>query len=83
MDFRELCNLLSDYFDHDLDSEICSEIEEFICADNECRTLFNTFQETIHLSQEIEEIEVPQEVHIKLYRSLRITIVTEEDTDLY
>lgn len=74
MNFDELLYIISDYFDRELESEICSEIEEFICIDAECRTLFNTFQETINLCHEIEELEVPRDVHVKLCMSLHIKI---------
>ena len=76
MDFERLFELLSDYFDEELESEICNEIDELISEDPCCKTLFNTFSRTLDLCRETEaeEIEVPEEVHITLYESLRIEI---------
>ena len=76
MDFERLFELLSDYFDEQLESEICSEIDALICEDSCCKALFNTFNRTLDLCREMEaeEIEVPGEVHITLYESLRIEI---------
>ncbi len=33
MDFERLFELLSDYFDEELESEICSEIDALICEE--------------------------------------------------
>ena len=76
MDFDKLFELLSDYFDEELEYEICSEIDALICEDSCCKALFNTFNRTLDLCREMEaeEIEVPGEVHITLYESLRIEI---------
>ena len=76
MDFERLFELLSDYFDEELEPEICSEIDELICEDSCCKTLFNTFNRTLDLCRkmEAEEIEVPGEVHIRLYEYLRIEV---------
>ena len=81
MDIRELFQLISDYLDRELEPDISSEIEEFICLDQECRTLVNTFRETINLCYEIEDLEVPEQVHIKLYQFLQIEIETDQDPE--
>ncbi len=76
MDFERLFELLSDYFDEELESQICNEIRELISEDFCCKSLFNTFNKTLDLCREMEaeEIEVPEGVHIRLYESLRIEI---------
>ena len=81
MDLEELFELLSDYIDKELESDICSEIDELINEDLYCNSLFNTFNKTLDLCREFEseEIEVPEEVHIKLYEYLRIEISKEEE----
>ena len=76
IDFDELFDLLSDYIDQQLESDLCSEIEELMQEDFCCMNLFNTFNKTLELCHEMleEEIEVPEETHIKLYETLRIEI---------
>ncbi len=76
MDFDELWELLSDYFDEELESDICEEIDELINEDYCCSVLFNTFNKTLDLLREFEEeeIEVPEDVHRELYEVLRIEI---------
>lgn len=76
MDFERLFELLSDYFDEELESEICNEVDELVSEDSCCRSLFNTFNKTLDLFREMEaeEAEVPEEIHIRLYESLRIEI---------
>lgn len=81
IDFRRLCELLTDYFDEELESDICTEIDELVSEDFGCKVLFNTFNKTLELCKEMEEeeIEVPEEVHIKLYEFLKIEIRKEEE----
>ena len=81
MDFERLFELLSDYLDRELESEICAEIDELIREDSCCKTLFNTFNKTLDLCREMEteEVEVPEGVHIRLYESLRIEIRRERE----
>ncbi len=80
IDFNKLCQLLTDYFDEELESDICAEIDELVSEDFGCKVLFNTFNKTLQLCKEMEEeIEVPEEVHIKLYEFLKIEIKKEEE----
>jgi len=81
IDFKKLCQLLTDYFDEELESDICAEIDELVSEDFGCKVLFNTFNKTLQLLREMEEeeIEVPEEVHIRLYEFLRIEIRKEEE----
>jgi hypothetical protein len=80
IDFKRLCELLTDYFDEELESDICSEIDELVSEDFGCKVLFNTFNKTLQLCEEMEEeIEVPEEVHIRLYEFLKIEIRKEEE----
>lgn len=76
IDLEKLCELLSEYFDEELAPDVCAEIDELICEDSCCEVLFNTFHRTIQLCREFEaeEIEVPEEVHIRLCQSLKIEI---------
>lgn len=76
MDLEKLLELLSDYFDEELEPEICAEIHKTANQDSCCRTLFNTFGKTLELLNELneEEIEVPETTHVALYEYLRIEI---------
>jgi len=79
IDFKKLCRLLSDYFDGELESDICAEVDELVSEDFGCKVLFDTFNKTIELIKEMEseEIEIPEEVHISLLEFLRIEIEEE------
>ena len=76
MDYHKLFLLMSDYFDHELERDIFDEMEEMIHDDLCCQSFFNTFCKTLDLCDQIEaeEIEVPQYVHIQLYRIIQIEI---------
>jgi len=76
IDFEKLFELLSDYFDEELEDDICAEIDELVSEDFCSKVFFNTFAKTIELCREIEaeEVEVPEEVHIQLYEFLEIEI---------
>jgi len=82
IDFKKLCQLLTDYFDEELESDISAEIDELVSEDFGCKVLFNTFNKTLQLCEEMEEeeIEIPEEVHIRLYEFLKIEIREEEET---
>lgn len=81
IDFEKLWELLSDYFDEELEPDICAEIDELLSEDLCCKALFNTFNKTLELCREMEaeEIEVPEEVHLRLYEFLRIEIRKKEE----
>ncbi|OIO73289.1 MAG: hypothetical protein AUJ85_08480 [Elusimicrobia bacterium CG1_02_37_114] len=74
IDFDRLMSLLSGYIDEDLDRNICDEINELIEEDVCCRYMFNTLEKTIDLCHDIEMLDVPEEVHIELYRIIKIEI---------
>ena len=79
MDLNELFKLISEYIDEDLDRRACSDIEESLRMDCDCRTFFNTFQKTVAMCRMIEKRKVPKKVHYILYRRLHIRIRREED----
>jgi N-glycosylase/DNA lyase len=81
IDFEEFWSLLSDYFDEELDRDICEEIDEFMGEDIFCENLFNTFRRTVDMCREIEMIDVPEEVHRELYTFLKIQIEIEQEED--
>lgn len=83
IDFEELFMLLSGYFDEDLENDLIDEINELIDEDLWCQAFFNTFNRTLELCHELEEeeeeeMEVPKDVHMQLFESIRIEIYTRE-----
>ena len=72
MDINSFSEYLSAYFDKDLEPQICKEIENMVCYNEECRVLFNTFKKTIELCKGAEDTEIPSEVLKKLYNSLKL-----------
>ena len=74
MDFEDIFDLISDYIDRELESDICCEIEKFIFSHEECRCFMESFSETVRLCNSIQDIEVPEDTHVRLYRSLKIKI---------
>lgn len=81
MDFKDFCEFLSDYFDHELESDMCAEIDELVCDDCFCKAMFDTFDKTLDLCRQIEEemMEVPEDVHIHLCEILKIEIRKKQD----
>lgn len=79
IDFDELFQLLSDYFDEDLEAQLCAEIDQMFNEELWFHSFFNTFHRTIDLCYELEseEIEVPQETHIQLFEVLRIEMAKQ------
>ncbi len=77
IDFEELFMLLSYYFDHDLEEDLIDEIDELVEADLWSQAFFNTFCKTMELCHELEEeeLEVPEEVHYRLFESIRLEII--------
>lgn len=76
MELKKFCELLSEYFDHDPESDFCTEIEKLIEEDPYYENIFNTLNKTIELFDELEseELEVPEETHTMLFESIRIEI---------
>ncbi|MBN2406282.1 MAG: hypothetical protein JXJ19_01165 [Elusimicrobia bacterium] len=74
MDFEDIFRLISDYIDRELEADICSEMEEFFCMHEECRCFLDSFSETVRLCNSIQDMDVPEDVHVRLYKSLKITI---------
>lgn len=74
IDFEKLISLLSEYIDEELERDICDEIDELMNEDICCRYMFNTLEKTVDLCHEIEIFDVPEEVHIELYRVIKIEI---------
>ncbi len=68
---KDIFELLSDYLDEELESDLYTEIEEHLEECPHCIPFVNTYRRTVTLCQSIEIIEVPGEVHLKLWQTLR------------
>lgn len=68
---RDIFELLSDYLDEELEFDLCSEMDEHIEECEHCISFVHTYQRTVTLCQSIEIVEVPGEVHLKFWRTLR------------
>ncbi|MFH1351978.1 MAG: hypothetical protein ABIH68_00185 [bacterium] len=67
---RDIFDGMEDFFNAD----IFEEMDDMIRKDSCCSTLFNTLCKTIDLCHEIDEMEVPEDVHENLFRILDIKI---------
>jgi len=74
---RDIFELLSDYLDEELESDLFAEIEEHLEECPHCISFSHTYQRTVTLCQSIEIVEVPGKVHLKLWRTLRKEIKKE------
>jgi hypothetical protein len=76
MEYKDFCDFLSAYLDRELDADICAEIDQMLEEDCYCQSLFDTFDKTIWLCQQIEQemIDVPEEVHIRLIQVIRTEV---------
>lgn len=68
---KDIFELFSDYLDEELESDLFAEIEEHLEECKHCTSFFHTYQRTVTLCQSIEIVEVPDKVHLKLWRTLR------------
>jgi anti-sigma factor RsiW len=68
---RRLLESLSGYVDHDLDPEICLEIERHLAGCENCQVVINTLQKTVELyHQAAPDAQVPDDVRKRLYMRL-------------
>ena len=56
-------------FERSMEKEF-EEMDKLIEQDTCCLALFNTMKKTIQLCHELEEMEVPQDIHTELFRKL-------------
>jgi predicted anti-sigma-YlaC factor YlaD len=65
---------LSEYIDHELQAELCAEIEAHIKGCDNCRIVVNTLQKTVELyeTSNNQQIDLPSAVRERLYLKLEL-----------
>jgi len=73
---KEIFELISDLIDEEIEieEELHREFLEHISECPHCGPFLNTFKKTVNLCRRIENIRVPEEVHISFWRSIRVEI---------
>ncbi len=76
VDCKEIFELISDLLDEELEveKEFEHEILEHIMDCPHCSPFLKTYKKTINLCHMLEHIEVPQEIHISFWQSIRTEI---------
>jgi ABC-type nitrate/sulfonate/bicarbonate transport system ATPase subunit len=73
MKCKEICRLISDYLDNELDRDLHEEISRHLTECEKCTVFLHTMEETLFFSREIYKIEkVPARVIKKVYYEIRI-----------
>jgi len=73
MKCEEICRLISDYLDNELDRDIHEEIRRHLAECEKCKVFLHTVEETLFFSREIYKIEkVPARAIERVYCEIRI-----------
>lgn len=79
-DCRKLLSSLSEYVDGTLGESFCAEIEQHMEECRDCRIVVDSLRKTVYLFQEnAGPAEVPDEVRVRLYRSLNLSEFLDKD----
>ena len=68
---REVVDLLADYLDGELSSEIVKGLEEHLSGCDSCTAFLNTYRQTIALSEKLKYGDIPPELRRRLRDFLR------------
>ncbi len=74
MNYKQFCQLLSEYYDKELADDICHEFEEKLRENHRCRITYKTFKRTIRYVRATEDKKIPKKTRKKIYRYLKIKI---------
>lgn len=69
---RRLLSSLSDYVDGELDDALCQAIEAHMAECENCRIVVNTLTRTVELYHTAPAPDLPQDVRLRLYKTLRL-----------
>jgi len=69
---KEICNLLSDLIDDELELNLEKEIRRHIYKCEKCSSSLNTFTKTLDLIHSIKSQPIPLKVHKKLWKVIYI-----------
>lgn len=72
-DCKKLLGSLSEYVDGELDTELCSVLEQHLEDCEDCRIVVDTLRKTVYLYHATAETEnIPVDIRQRLYKSLNI-----------
>ncbi|MGM0441268.1 MAG: anti-sigma factor family protein [Elusimicrobiota bacterium] len=74
MDYKEFCQLLSEYYDRELSDEMCREFEKKLRENSRCKLIYRSFRRTVRYLRETEDKKIPDKTRRKIYKSLKIKI---------
>ena len=67
---QHLLAYLSDYIDGEASTAICAEIEAHLGDCEDCRVVVDTLRQTVELYHTLPQPDMPEDVHLRLYKSL-------------
>ena len=73
---------LPDYLDGEARAEICRAIEEHLASCDDCRVMVDTMKKTITLYRNAPREDVPQDVHARLVRVLKMEEIAAKARDI-
>jgi predicted anti-sigma-YlaC factor YlaD len=73
---------LPDYLDGEAKEAICHAIEEHLASCDDCRVVVDTLKKTITLYRDAPREAVPQDVHARLVRVLKLDDITTNARDV-
>lgn len=73
-DCGRLKELLPDYLDSELQSQVCAEVKAHLEECEDCRIFVKTVETTIVLYKEYPDSDVPEEVSIDLRNLIRVRV---------
>jgi len=73
---------LPDYLDGEARAEICRAIEEHLASCDDCRVMVDTMKKTITLYRNAPREDVPQDVHARLVRMLKLEEIAAKARDV-
>ena len=71
MDCKRMLEEMNLYIDGDLEQELCQQLETHLKGCKQCRVVFDTTKKTITLYRDQTEMEIPDEIRLRLHQVLR------------
>lgn len=71
-DCREMITNLNDFIDGSLEPELCAEIKAHLGGCKDCRLMVNTLEQTVKLSCDGKDKELPPALEKKLNDALKV-----------
>jgi predicted anti-sigma-YlaC factor YlaD len=71
MDCKRMLEEMNLYLDGALEQELCTQLETHLKGCEQCRVVFDTTKKTITLYRDQAEMEIPDEIRLRLHQVLR------------